>query len=56
MNILWDGASYVEVEVSKEWKNKTCGLCGNFNGSPDDDLTTRQGKKVKQKCLNFNSF
>ncbi|CAL4137288.1 unnamed protein product, partial [Meganyctiphanes norvegica] len=44
LRILWDGTSYVEVEVPLSMKKKTCGLCGNFNGDPDDDLTGQDGK------------
>ncbi|KAK7068065.1 hypothetical protein SK128_008390 [Halocaridina rubra] len=43
IKILWDGASYVEVEVPVEMKNKVCGLCGNFNGNTADDLATSDG-------------
>ena len=46
VDIIWDGASYVEVELSSVWQNKTCGLCGNFNKNPKDELTTRQGIEV----------
>ncbi|KAG7157093.1 BMP-binding endothelial regulator protein-like [Homarus americanus] len=47
VRVLWDGISYVEVEVPVEMKNRTCGLCGNFNGDADDDLTTKDGTLVE---------
>ncbi|KAM9782502.1 IgGFc-binding protein [Neosynchiropus ocellatus] len=32
------------IGVSRKYGNSTCGLCGNFNGDPDDDLTARGTK------------
>lgn len=47
VRLLWDGASYVEVEVPVEMQGHTCGLCGNFNGDVADDLITKNGALVK---------
>lgn len=44
---MWDGATYVEVEVPIEMQRHTCGLCGNFNGDASDDLTTKDGILVE---------
>lgn len=46
INVLWDGGSYVEVEVPVALRGRTCGLCGNFNGNATDDLTTKDGRRV----------
>lgn len=43
VRILWDGLSYVEVEVPRSLQGQTCGLCGNYNGNLTDDLTTKRG-------------
>lgn len=43
IRVLWDGASYVEVEVPVTMKGQLCGLCGNFNGNLTDDLITSDG-------------
>ncbi|CAH1788161.1 unnamed protein product [Owenia fusiformis] len=45
VSVIWDGDSYVEVSVPRKYKNKLCGLCGNYNGSPQDDLTGRDGMR-----------
>ncbi|XP_064091141.1 BMP-binding endothelial regulator protein-like [Macrobrachium nipponense] len=47
IKILWDGASYVEVEVPLHMQGKVCGLCGNFNRNITDDLTTYDGKMME---------
>ncbi|KAG7307181.1 hypothetical protein JYU34_007334 [Plutella xylostella] len=46
IQILWDGDGFLEVTVSSSYKNKLCGLCGNFNSVARDDMTTRDGKQV----------
>ena len=43
MTLKWDGFSGVYVYMPSAMRNKTCGLCGNFNGIPDDDLKTQDG-------------
>ena len=49
LRLLWDGQSYIEVELDPAWHNKTCGLCGNYSDTADandvydnDDLTNRE--------------
>ncbi|KAM8825944.1 IgGFc-binding protein [Synchiropus picturatus] len=32
------------IGVSRKYANSTCGLCGNFNGDPSDDLTSKGTK------------
>ena len=40
VKVTWDGRYRVEVTVSTSWRGRLCGLCGNFNGDPDDDFMT----------------
>nr|KAG5707351.1 hypothetical protein BaRGS_005318 [Batillaria attramentaria] len=44
--VIWDGQSRLEVTVSKAYKNKLCGLCGNNNGDPGDDMADKLGRHV----------
>ncbi|KAJ9590424.1 hypothetical protein L9F63_016547, partial [Diploptera punctata] len=46
MKILWDGSSFLEISVPAAYKNRLCGLCGNFNHLTKDDFTTRRGRLV----------
>lgn len=46
VKIIWDGRSYLQVQMPVKYKNKLCGLCGNFNGISRDDLITRRGFNV----------
>ena len=44
ITIRWDGHSGVYIRMPHAKRNSTCGLCGNFNGIPDDDMKTRDGR------------
>ena len=43
VRVSWDGLYRVEVTVSTSWRGRLCGLCGNYNGDPDDDFMTPDG-------------
>lgn len=43
IQIIWDGVSFLEVNVPPEFRNRMCGLCGNFNGDSSDDFHGRRG-------------
>jgi len=40
MRVSWDGLYRVEVTVSTSWRGRLNGLCGNYNGDPNDDFIT----------------
>ena len=37
--VFWDGKTKVEIVISTQYKNSTCGLCGDYDGIPEDDWT-----------------
>ena len=41
--VSWDGLYRVKATVSGAWRERLCGLCGNFNDDPDDDFQTSYG-------------
>ncbi|KAL3268574.1 hypothetical protein HHI36_007682 [Cryptolaemus montrouzieri] len=47
VKVIWSGKSFLEVSVPAVFKNKICGLCGNFNSKEQDDLKMKKGKIVK---------
>lgn len=46
LKIVWDGNSYAEVTLSKKYKNRVCGLCGNYNNDTKDDLENADGSGI----------
>lgn len=43
VKLIWDGNNFLQVHVPAIYKNKVCGLCGNYNNVWRDDLTSRRG-------------
>ena len=56
MQILWTGDSYAEISVPGSYKEKLCGLCGNFNSFPQDDMRTRSGHIASSEAVFGNSW
>ncbi|CAN9514343.1 unnamed protein product [Ophioblennius macclurei] len=43
MTVRYDWEQNLDVTLYGSYSGHTCGLCGNFNGKPDDDFTTPAG-------------
>ena len=56
ITVLWDGTDAVYVHVEADHRNRTCGLCGNYNGFPDDDVMTYGGQRVSSIARFGNSW
>ncbi|XP_060884474.1 alpha-tectorin-like [Labrus mixtus] len=46
VSVTYDGWSTVTISVPSNYSGQTCGLCGNFNGDPNDDFHTPSGMIV----------
>ncbi|XP_049419001.1 alpha-tectorin-like [Epinephelus fuscoguttatus] len=46
LSVTYDGYSTVFISVPANYSGKTCGLCGNFNGNPNDEFHTPSGSTV----------
>ena len=46
LEVHWDGDNTVDVLIDETFKNRTCGLCGNFNGNDSDDFKNPNGTLV----------
>ncbi|XP_061402292.1 BMP-binding endothelial regulator protein, partial [Musca vetustissima] len=56
LSIEWDGNNYLQVTVPSSFKNRMCGLCGNYNGWTRDDLTSRDGVNHTEAWRFANSW
>ncbi|EMP28590.1 Kielin/chordin-like protein, partial [Chelonia mydas] len=56
VKVLWSGRSQLEVSVPGTYKGHTCGLCGNFNGHPQDDARLRSGQLARSEAAFGNSW
>lgn len=54
LTVRYDWNSRLFVSLTKSYAGKTCGLCGNFNGNPNDDFTTPSGTQANT-ALAFGS-
>ncbi|XP_069394027.1 IgGFc-binding protein isoform X1 [Paralichthys olivaceus] len=46
LTVSYDWEHQLVVTLSGSYAGKTCGLCGNFNGNPNDDFTTPSGSQA----------
>uniref|UniRef100_A0A8C8VK49 VWFD domain-containing protein n=1 Tax=Pelusios castaneus TaxID=367368 RepID=A0A8C8VK49_9SAUR len=46
LQVRYDSDWAVIVTLSSSYFGSTCGLCGNFNGNPDDETTLSNGTKA----------
>ena len=44
--MTWDGKRSAQVQISVNYWNRTCGLCGNFDADDSNDFRTPQGELV----------
>ncbi|XP_032400298.1 zonadhesin, like [Etheostoma spectabile] len=52
LRVRWDGNHYAQISVSSSYYNQTCGLCGDYDGNPNNDFTKPDGTLVG----NVNDF
>lgn len=43
LKVTYDWNSYIKVIIPNTYANATCGLCGNNNQNPNDDLAIKNG-------------
>ncbi|XP_048357603.1 IgGFc-binding protein-like [Sphaerodactylus townsendi] len=46
LTVTFDWNSYIQVVVPNTYANATCGLCGNNNMNPNDDLAMKNGSQA----------
>uniref|UniRef100_A0A8C1TTX9 Si:dkey-266m15.6 n=1 Tax=Cyprinus carpio TaxID=7962 RepID=A0A8C1TTX9_CYPCA len=56
LKVSWNGRSHLEVSVPGTYKKQMCGLCGNFNNYPHDDMKLRNGQITNSEAVFGNSW
>ncbi|XP_065139710.1 kielin/chordin-like protein isoform X3 [Paramisgurnus dabryanus] len=56
LKVLWNGRSHLEVSVPGTYKKHMCGLCGNFNNYPQDDMRLRNGQIATSEAAFGNNW
>ncbi|XDV18475.1 hypothetical protein PO909_024166 [Leuciscus waleckii] len=47
VTVRYDGNHFMDIKVIKDYEDKLCGLCGDYNGDPKDDFQTPTGELVQ---------
>lgn len=56
VTIKWDGHSGIYIEFPNKMINKTCGLCGNYDGLPSNDFVMNGGGLTSSAAKFINSW
>ncbi|KAM4612410.1 zonadhesin, like [Polymixia lowei] len=46
LRVRWDGNHYAQISVPSSYSDQMCGLCGDYNGNPNNDFTKPDGSLV----------
>uniref|UniRef100_UPI003AAC3F13 zonadhesin, like n=1 Tax=Centroberyx gerrardi TaxID=166262 RepID=UPI003AAC3F13 len=52
LRVRWDGNHYAQISVPSSYYEQMCGLCGDYDGKPNNDFTKPDGTQV----TNTNDF
>ncbi|XP_030576613.1 mucin-19-like [Archocentrus centrarchus] len=56
ITLIWDKHTRITVELHPNWRNKVCGLCGNFDSSEMNDLQISGSAVVASPMAFGNSW
>ena len=54
ITIAWDGVHLVEVHVPLTYRDRTCGLCGVYDGVYSNDLELRNGTEISASDMFYS--
>ena len=53
--VKYDGESSIYVQLASQYKNGTCGLCGNYNANPKDDFQLPHDLGIAEHAYKFGN-
>ncbi|KAB0398213.1 hypothetical protein E2I00_014911 [Balaenoptera physalus] len=56
VQVKFDGSGFLEVEIPKAYYEKTCGMCGNFNGEEEDELLMPNDEQALDDVMYVDSW
>ncbi|MED6284797.1 hypothetical protein CHARACLAT_022625, partial [Characodon lateralis] len=56
LRVRWDGNHYAQISVPSSYYDQMCGLCGDYDGNPDNDFTKPDGTLVGNVNVFGNSW
>nr|XP_020037692.1 zonadhesin-like [Castor canadensis] len=56
VEVKFDGSHFLQIKVPASYYGKVCGVCGNFNGDKDDELTMSSDELAQDEQKFMNSW
>ncbi|PIK34070.1 putative IgGFc-binding protein [Apostichopus japonicus] len=47
LQVTFDGSNDAQIQISTDWKDMVCGLCGNFDGDESNDFMLSDGTQTE---------
>ncbi|XP_040264818.1 mucin-5AC-like [Bufo bufo] len=52
--LMWDNRTTMHIKLAPHFQGKVCGICGNYDGNANNDLTTRS-QSVVENLIEFGN-